>query len=94
MSLHPAGQGQSPPTTYRVSRVQRVIFALSKDLHQLKDLIVDLGHQVPQDVPPHTPQFNLLQLQKFNGRFVKILAQKEARTYLLCAFVSRVNKIQ
>lgn len=89
------GQSQSPPTTYRVPRVQRVVFALSKDLHQLKDLIVDLGHQAPQDVPPHAPQLNLLQLQKFNGRFVKILARRErARTHLLRAFVSRANKIQ
>lgn len=81
--------------TYGIPGVQRVVFALSKNLHQLKDFIVDLGHQAPQDVSPHAPQLNLLQLQKFNGRFVKILAWRErTRTHLLCAFVSRANKIR
>jgi len=64
-----------PAQTYRVSGVQRVIFALSKDLHQFEDLVVDLGHQVPQDVAPHASQLNLLQLQELNGRFVKVLAR-------------------
>lgn len=69
------GPASVPAHTYRVSGVQRVVFALSKDLYQFEDFVVDLGHQVPQDVAPHASQLNLLQLQKLNGRFIKVLAQ-------------------
>lgn len=72
--------GQSVPGTHRVSWVQGIVFAFGKDLHQLEDLIVDLSHLVPQNVPTHSAQLNLLQLQKLNSSFIKVLAEGENKT--------------
>lgn len=64
------------PPTHRISGVQGVIFAVGKNLHQLKDLLVDLGDLAAQDAAPHAPELDLLQLQKLNGCFIKILAEE------------------
>lgn len=46
--------------TYQIARVQGVVFAVSKNLHQLEDLIVDVRDQASQDVPPHAPKLDFL----------------------------------
>lgn len=61
--------------TYRISRVQRVVFAVGKHLHQLEDLFVDVHDQAPQDVAACPPELDFLQLQKLDGGFVEVLVE-------------------
>lgn len=73
-------QPRPPDVTYWISRVQRVIFAVGKNLHQLEDLFVDVHDQAPQDVPAGAPELDFFQLQKLDCGFVKVLVEGSPRT--------------
>lgn len=61
--------------TYRIFRVQGVVFAVGKHPHQLKDLVVNLSDEVCQDVPSHSPELDLLQLQELDSGFIEVLVE-------------------
>lgn len=66
--------------TYRIFRVQGVVFAVGKHPHQLEDLVVNLRDEVCQDVPSHSPELDLLQLQELDSGFIEVLVEGKPST--------------